>query len=368
MGAMCGKEMPVVETANPPGAPSATSSTTEVGQIDLDVSGSQGMETEGFRAWSEMENGTERDFLVEEAGDDAAMKYLERQYSDQHHAMERNYNNPAFWYKQMQDAPMDADGFQLTAPFTLKKASDLARYLRRPDARPIPQRCVYEVLIAACKQAEGQKGSLQRLTPPGSADERLYVCGDTHGQLQDVLWIFELHGEPKPGNHYLFNGDMADRGRNGIEIFMLLLAFKLACPEAVFMNRGNHEQRDLNERPFAQGGGFAWECRAKYPHDENLIELFQRYFCLMPVAATIGSWAFVIHGGLPRVKDVGLDDFDTINRIRQPPLKLESRDDHLLFDSLWADPHEGDGVIEGSARGGFSIQFGMDVTKEFCRR
>ena len=88
-------------------------------------------------------------------------------------------------------------------------------------------------------------------------------------------------------NHYLFNGDMADRGRNGIEIFMLLLAFKLACPEAVFMNRGNHEQRDLNERPFAQGGGFAWECRAKYPHDENLIELFQRYFCLMPVAATI---------------------------------------------------------------------------------
>ena len=69
----------------------------------------------------------------------------------------------------------------------------------------MPQRCVYEVLIAACKQAEGQKGSLQRLTPPASADERLYVCGDTHGQLQDVLWIFELHGEPKPGNHYLFN-------------------------------------------------------------------------------------------------------------------------------------------------------------------
>ena len=32
------------------------------------------------------------------------------------------------------------------------------------------------------------------------------------------------------------------------------------------MNRGNHEQRDLNERPFANGGGFAWEVRRKYPH------------------------------------------------------------------------------------------------------
>ena len=30
----------------------------------------------------------------------------------------------------------------------------------------------------------------------------------------------------------------------------------------------------------------------------------------MPVAATIGSWAFVIHGGLPRVKDVGLETRD----------------------------------------------------------
>ena len=45
---------------------------TPVRQIDLDGSGSQGRETEGFRAWAEMENGTERDFLVEEAGDDAA--------------------------------------------------------------------------------------------------------------------------------------------------------------------------------------------------------------------------------------------------------------------------------------------------------
>ena len=87
----------------------------------------------------------------------------------------------------------------------------------------------------------------------------------------------------------------------------------------------------------------------------------------MPVAATIGSWAFVIHGGLPRVKDVGLDDFDTINRIRQPPLKLESRDDHLLFDSLWADPTRATRDRGQRARR-LLDQFRMDVTKEFCRR
>ena len=41
--------------------------------------------------------------------------------------------------------------------------------------------------------------------PPPDKGERLYVCGDTHGQLQDVLWIFELHKEPAPGNALLFN-------------------------------------------------------------------------------------------------------------------------------------------------------------------
>ena len=50
-----------------------------------------------------------------------------------------------------------------------------------------------------------------------------------------------------------------------------------------------------------------------------------------------------------------LDDIKKINNKRQPPLKLESRDDELLFDALWADPHEGDGVMMGSARGGYSI-------------
>ena len=58
---------------------------------------------------------------------------------------------------------------------------------------------------------------------------------------------------------YLFNGDVADRGRHAVEIFRLLLLYQLADPQCMYINRGNHEQRDLNERPFQNGGGFAWE-------------------------------------------------------------------------------------------------------------
>jgi hypothetical protein len=48
--------------------------------------------------------------------------------------------------------------------------------------------------------------------------DRVLVCGDTHGQLQDVMVIFEELGLPAPGNVYLFNGNIADRGHNATEV------------------------------------------------------------------------------------------------------------------------------------------------------
>ena len=313
----------------------------------------------------------------------------------------------------------------------MEQAKEFCKYLGRKDENLLPgepcisRKCVYAVMVDAFALLEKQandSGALQHVPPPTNTSEKLFVCGDTHGQLQDVLWIFELHGLPSAKNRYLFNGDIADRGSNALEIFMLLFAFKvrpnrreclydavsfrvrkiccgsrtavdappwrprrssalhppgpipsslcpqLAEPTCIYINRGNHEQRDLNERPFQNGGGFAWELREKYPHDEHLIEFFQRAFVLFPIAALVGQWAFVIHGGLFRQEGVTLDDIKNTDHRRQPPLKLETRDDEILFDALWADPHEGTGVVQGSTRGGFSIQFGSNVTKDFCKR
>lgn len=41
----------------------------------------------------------------------------------------------------------------------------------------------------------------------------LAQVGDTHGQLNDFCWILRSHGPPAPGNMYLINGDVADRGK-----------------------------------------------------------------------------------------------------------------------------------------------------------
>lgn len=39
-----------------------------------------------------------------------------------------------------------------------------------------------------------------------------------------------------------------DRGKKGLEVFLLLLSCMLAFPGGVFLNRGNHEDLIMNSR------------------------------------------------------------------------------------------------------------------------
>jgi hypothetical protein len=74
--------------------------------------------------------------------------------------------------------------------------------------------------------------------------DKLTVVGDLHGQLSDLLYIFEESGVPSVNNKFVFNGDFVDRGPSGLEIFvLLLLAYVTEGPEVISLNRGNHEDR-----------------------------------------------------------------------------------------------------------------------------
>ena len=301
------------------GTDSTYASAVDPGAVQVEVAGVGSAETEaseqetaGFQNWSEMESAEEKTYLKDELGDASIEQILEKAFPTKLERAKSDFSSIGFWKKKWATLPGDAPGFKLEAPWTLDQARAFYRYLSKPSeleagVPAVSRKCVYSVLIDAFKMLEdsaNENGALQQVPPPQDAQHKLFVCGDTHGQLQDVLWIFELHGLPSAENVYLFNGDIADRGSNAIEIFMLLFAFKLAEPRSIYINRGNHEQRDLNERPFANGGGFAWEVRDKYPHDEHLIEFFQRMFVLFPIAAIVGQWAFVIHGGLFRQPEV----------------------------------------------------------------
>ena len=127
------------------------------------------------------------------------------------------------------------------------------------------------------------------------------VCGDIHGQFYDFLNIFKLNGYPSSNKSYLFNGDFVDRGSFSVEVIISLFAYKLADPNCIFLNRGNHESKNLTKMY-----GFEGEVLAKY--DSPTYALFTHVFNYLPLGHIINKKVMVVHGGLFEKDGVKIED------------------------------------------------------------
>jgi len=175
------------------------------------------------------------------------------------------------------------------------------------------------------------------------------ICGDIHGQYQDLLRLFEYGGYP-PATNYLFLGDYVDRGKQSLETICLLLAYKIKYPEKVFLLRGNHEDAKIN-RIY----GFYDECKRRF--NVRLWKIFTDCFNCLPVAAIIDHKILCMHGGLsPELQNLG--------QIKELPRPTDIPDSGLLCDLLWSDP---DPNIEGwqDSDRGVSCTFGPDRVADF---
>lgn len=224
------------------------------------------------------------------------------------------------------------------------------------NQKVIHKRYVARLLIH-CKRYFETLPSLIEIAIPETADASkdeplVTVCGDTHGQFYDVLNIFKLNGYPSATNPYLFNGDFVDRGSFSVEVILTFLLFKIACPECIYLMRGNHETKNMN-RIY----GFEGEVKAKY--DDKIFDLFLEVFCQLPLASVIENKVFVTHGGIP-VDPVSLEEVKKIKRGCEPP------ENGLMSDLLWSDPQPFEG--KSPSKRGVGFAFGPDITEAFLEK
>lgn len=213
----------------------------------------------------------------------------------------------------------------------------------------IHRKYAYKILLAV-KQLFDAMPPVIDVSLPKSAEGRLTICGDVHGQYYDLLNIFRRNGFPSATHAYLFNGDFVDRGSFSAEVILTLLAFKVLYPQSFFMARGNHETDGMNKVY-----GFEGEIRAKY--SANMFQVFSEVFESMPLVHIVEKRVFITHGGLFSRDDVTVDELRKIDRFKQPP------NEGLMCELLWSDPMMMPGRMP--SRRGVGVQFGPDVTKRF---
>lgn len=201
--------------------------------------------------------------------------------------------------------------------------------------------------------------------------KQITICGDLHGKLEDLLTIFYKNGLPSKDSPYIFNGDFVDRGSQSVEVLMLLLSCFIVWPDAVFLNRGNHEDFSMNIRY-----GFLKEVMVKYKtHAAKILRAAEDLYAWLPLATIIDNKIFVVHGGVSdntNLKDIAAIDRHKFLTVLRPPvtegqLAYEPLEWKQIVDLLWSDPRTQPGCCHNGYRGGGCF-FGPEITESFLER
>ncbi|NWY91031.1 PPE1 phosphatase, partial [Loxia curvirostra] len=259
------------------------------------------------------------------------------------------------------DVPDSYYGPRLSFPLTVEDANALLHAFRNEQL--LHARYVLQ-LLSETRRVLKEMPNITHLST--SYSKEITVCGDLHGNLDDLLLIFYKNGLPSEQNRYVFNGDFVDRGKNSMEILIILFAFLLIYPNDLHLNRGNHEDYIMNLRY-----GFTKEVSKKYKdHWKQILSLLRDVFSWLPLATIIDSKVLILHGGISDTTDLDFLNALERNKVRDHIhvwVILFSFKNFVIIDILWSDPRSQNGCTPNKCRGG-GCYFGPDVTAKLFER
>ena len=197
--------------------------------------------------------------------------------------------------------------------------------------------------------------------------DTLLVMGDIHGNYPSLernikLWQHWGHLDENlilaPQAYLVFTGDLADRGKWGVEVWQNVLRLSLRNPGRVIIARGNHENSHCATRY-----GFKFEL-----YDKNMSPLFPYFlevFDLLPSAVFLqvgNSFIQVNHGGMPIGHSRKIADF-----LRNKDKVVKKIDDEICRAYLWGDYMPGDKIVP-SHRGKDIYKVGVHNVKHVVLR
>ncbi|KAF4027276.1 hypothetical protein G4228_019022 [Cervus hanglu yarkandensis] len=202
---------------------------------------------------------------------------------------------------------------------------------------------VLEVLFETKKVLQQMPNFTHTSTSPS---KEITICGDLHGKLDDLFLIFYKNGLPSVSNPYVFNGDFVDRGKNSMEILMILFVSFLVYPNDLHLNRGNHEDFMMNMR---------------YGFTKEILHKYKMRSVLMPPIPMDGDRAEKKNKLGTTIVAQGIRTSGSFSE------QLTKQEWEQVVDILWSDPRGKRGCYPNTNRGG-GCYFGPDITAKILNK
>ena len=192
-------------------------------------------------------------------------------------------------------------------------------------------------ILDEVKKIFAQENSLIKIRSPCK------IFGNMYGIYTDLMRYFESYGNPSDNiqngdinvMQYIFLGDFCDRGTQSLEVILLLFALKIKYPNFIYLIRGHHEDKFINEKY-----GLGDECRDRLLDDiKNPLSIFEninKAFDLLPFGILVDNNILMVHGGIGSSINT-LDDIENIKRPVSVEYNVTNKSQLQIIDLLWSE-------------------------------